>query len=72
MRNFFDVHPAFGRNDHRNAACGAVNQHRQVEKGLRQALANDEFELYFQGQYDTDERLVGAETLRFVMGPAAD
>ena len=41
----------------------AVNQQRIIEKGLRQALANDEFELYFQGQYDADNQLVGAETL---------
>jgi diguanylate cyclase (GGDEF)-like protein len=41
----------------------AVNQHRVIEKGLRQALAGDEFELYFQGQYDAGGRLVGAETL---------
>ncbi len=41
----------------------AVNQQRLIEKGLRQALANNEFELYFQGQYDSDNHLVGAETL---------
>ena len=41
----------------------AVNQQRIIEKGLRQALANHEFELYFQGQYDRDNHLVGAETL---------
>jgi diguanylate cyclase (GGDEF)-like protein len=41
----------------------AVNQQRIIEKGLRQALANNEFELYFQGQYDDNHRLVGAETL---------
>ena len=41
----------------------AVNQQRIIEKGLRQALANQEFELYFQGQYDDDRQLVGAETL---------
>jgi diguanylate cyclase (GGDEF)-like protein len=41
----------------------AVNQLRIVEKGLRQALANSEFELYFQGQYDAENQLVGAETL---------
>jgi diguanylate cyclase (GGDEF)-like protein len=41
----------------------AVNQQRILEKGLRQALADNEFELYFQGQYDSDDRLVGAETL---------
>ena len=41
----------------------AVNQHRSIEKGLRQALGNREFELYFQGQYNANELLVGAETL---------
>ncbi|MCG6891207.1 MAG: EAL domain-containing protein [Gammaproteobacteria bacterium] len=41
----------------------AVNQQRIIEKGLRQALANSEFELYFQGQYDANNRLIGAETL---------
>ena len=41
----------------------AVNQQRIIEKGLRQALTQNEFELYFQGQYDRDNRLVGAETL---------
>jgi len=41
----------------------AVNQQRIIEKGLRQALVNDEFELYYQGQYDDDNQLVGAETL---------
>ena len=41
----------------------AVNQQRLIEKGLRHALANNEFELYFQGQYDGDNQLVGAETL---------
>jgi len=41
----------------------AVNQQRRIEKGLRQALTMQEFELYFQGQYDADNRLIGAETL---------
>ena len=41
----------------------AVNQQRIIEKGLRQALANEEFELYYQGQYDTNSELIGAETL---------
>jgi diguanylate cyclase (GGDEF)-like protein len=41
----------------------AVNQQRHIEKGLRQALTNDQFELYFQGQYDANDQLVGAETL---------
>ena len=41
----------------------AVNQQRIIEKGLRQALANNEFELYYQGQYDNNNELVAAETL---------
>jgi len=41
----------------------AVNQQRRIEKGLREALTNNEFELYFQGQYDAENQLVGAETL---------
>jgi diguanylate cyclase (GGDEF)-like protein len=41
----------------------AVTQQRVIERGLRQALANDEFELYYQGQYDADNRLMGAECL---------
>jgi len=41
----------------------AVNQQRRIEKGLREALTNQEFELYFQGQYDAENQLVGAETL---------
>jgi diguanylate cyclase (GGDEF)-like protein len=41
----------------------AVNQYRVVEKGLRAALNNDEFELYFQAQYDSAKRVIGAETL---------
>ena len=41
----------------------AVNQQRIIEKGLRQALANEEFELYYQGQYGSNSELVGAETL---------
>ena len=41
----------------------AVNHQRIIEKGLRQALTNNEFELYFQGQYDAQNQLIGAETL---------
>ncbi len=41
----------------------AVNQQRIIEKGLRSALANDEFELYFQGQYNASNQLIGAESL---------
>ena len=41
----------------------AVNQQHVVEKGLRAALENNEFELYFQAQYDAERQVVGAETL---------
>ncbi|HKJ51407.1 MAG TPA: EAL domain-containing protein [Gammaproteobacteria bacterium] len=41
----------------------AVNQQRRIEAGLRQALARDEFQLYFQAQYDADRHVVGAECL---------
>ncbi|MGD8419771.1 MAG: bifunctional diguanylate cyclase/phosphodiesterase, partial [Gammaproteobacteria bacterium] len=41
----------------------AVNQQRRIEAGLRQALANSEFQLYFQAQYDADRHVVGAECL---------
>ena len=30
MRDFLDVHPAFGRNDHGDTARGTVDQHREV------------------------------------------
>jgi len=41
----------------------AVNRQRRIEAGLRQALNNDEFQLFLQPQYDADRRLVGAECL---------
>ena len=41
----------------------AVNRQRHIEKGLRQALSQNEFELYFQPQCDVDGRITGAETL---------
>jgi diguanylate cyclase (GGDEF)-like protein len=41
----------------------AVNQYRIIERGLRRALTNSEFELYFQPQYDNENLVVGAETL---------
>ena len=46
-----------------NEMQDAVNQQRIIERGLREALANNQFELYFQGQYDADNQLVGAESL---------
>ena len=41
----------------------AVNRQRHIEAGLRQALNNDEFQLFLQPQYDVERRLVGAECL---------
>ena len=41
----------------------AVNQRRIIEKDLRRALDNDEFELFFQPQYDSTNKLIGAEAL---------
>ncbi len=41
----------------------AVNRQREIEKGLRDALARAEFELYLQPQYDSWRRVIGAETL---------
>ncbi len=41
----------------------AVNQQREIEKGLRDALMRGEFELYFQPQYDASGRVIGAESL---------
>ena len=41
----------------------AVNQQRIIEKGLRDALENNEFELYFQSQLNASQQVVGAETL---------
>jgi diguanylate cyclase (GGDEF)-like protein len=46
-----------------NEMQDAVNQQRIIEKGLREALAKHQFELYFQGQYDAAGQLVGAESL---------
>jgi diguanylate cyclase (GGDEF)-like protein len=70
LLKFADVAMYRAKSDGRNAVRlfsgemqDAVNQQRIIEKGLRQALANNEFELYFQGQYDADHQLVGAESL---------
>ena len=41
----------------------AVNQHRVIEKGLRLALDNEEFELYYQAQLNAKQQIVGAEAL---------
>ncbi len=41
----------------------AVNERMQIEKGLRSALQNQEFSLYFQPQVDALGSLVGAEAL---------
>ena len=70
LLKFADVAMYRAKSEGRDSVClfsdemqDAVNQQRIIEKGLRQALAKDEFELYYQGQYDADNRLVGAETL---------
>ncbi|MEM7563595.1 MAG: EAL domain-containing protein [Pseudomonadota bacterium] len=55
----------------------AVNQQRIIERGLRTALSENQFELYFQAQFDDQQKVVGAETLlrwnhpeKGVVGPA--
>jgi EAL domain-containing protein (putative c-di-GMP-specific phosphodiesterase class I) len=54
----------------RNSACfflpnmqEAANHRLSIEKGLHQALAWDEFELYYQPQFDSHGGLTGAEAL---------
>jgi diguanylate cyclase (GGDEF)-like protein len=54
----------------RNSACfflpnmqEAANYRLSIEKGLHQALARDEFELYYQPQLDSHGVLIGAEAL---------
>lgn len=65
-----DVAMYQAKNDGRNSVRlfsadmqDAINQHRIIEKGLRKALAKNQFELYLQAQFDSDNNLVGAETL---------
>jgi diguanylate cyclase (GGDEF)-like protein len=41
----------------------AVDQRLRIERGLRQAIGNDELELYYQPQIAEDGRLIGAEAL---------
>lgn len=41
----------------------SVNQRRVIEKELQLAIENSEFELYFQAQYDSAEKVVGSEVL---------
>ncbi len=55
-----------GRNTirHFEAAMQAAAAERlSMEKDLRQALENNQFELYYQPQYDARGRIVGAEAL---------
>ena len=40
-----------------------VNQRRMIEKELQLAIENSEFELYFQAQFDSSEKVVGSEVL---------
>ena len=55
----------------------SVNQRRIIEKELQLAIENSEFELYFQAQFDSSEKVVGSEVLlrwnhpeRGVLAPA--
>ena len=41
----------------------AVDQRLRIERGLRQAIGNDQLELYYQPQVTTDGRITGAEAL---------
>jgi len=41
----------------------AVDQRLMIERGLRQAIANDQLELYYQPQVTADGRISGAEAL---------
>lgn len=41
----------------------SVNQRRVIEKELQLALDRSEFELYFQAQFDSSEKVVGSEVL---------
>lgn len=55
-----------GRNTSRfysPAMQAAVDSRAELETGLRRALANDEFMLYYQPQVDGDGHLIGAEAL---------
>lgn len=54
----------------RNTVCffeprmqALVEEHLALENDLRAAIAEGQFELYLQGQYDAERRLVGAEVL---------
>ncbi|KMT65564.1 EAL domain-containing protein [Catenovulum maritimum] len=40
-----------------------VSEKLNITTGLRQALSNNEFELYYQAQYNQAEQIVGAEAL---------
>ena len=41
----------------------SINQRRVIERELQVAIANSEFELYFQSQFDSTETFVGIEVL---------
>jgi EAL domain-containing protein (putative c-di-GMP-specific phosphodiesterase class I) len=41
----------------------SVNQRRVIEKELQSALDKSEFELYFQAQFDSSEKVIGSEVL---------
>ncbi len=41
----------------------SAQERMEVEKGLHQALENDEFELWYQPQVNSDDQILGAEAL---------
>lgn len=45
------------------AMQAALESRAELEAGLRRALAQDEFKLHYQPQFDADDRLIGAEAL---------
>lgn len=67
---FADVAMYHSKNEGRNRVFlfsqemqDAVNQRRDIEKDLRVALEEEEFELYFQAQFGNDHEVVGSEAL---------
>ncbi|WP_432470855.1 putative bifunctional diguanylate cyclase/phosphodiesterase [Amphritea sp. HPY] len=57
---------ALGRNDFQfydPEMQSSAQERLEIEKGLHQALENNEFELWFQPQVGPDKRMIGAEAL---------
>jgi len=57
---------ALGRNDFQffdPEMQSSAQERLEIEKGLHQALENNEFELWFQPQVGTDKQIIGAEAL---------